>query len=139
MNDPPVVTMTAAALVFTEGNGAAAVDPGLTVTDADSANLAAPTVAITANFVTGEDASASPTQNGITGSFNADDRRADPDGHAPRWPTTRPPCARSPTPTPARNPSTATRSVRVVATDGIDDLQHGARGITVTAVNNPPW
>jgi hypothetical protein len=36
VNDAPVVTMTASALAFTEGNGATAVDAGLTVTDADS-------------------------------------------------------------------------------------------------------
>jgi hypothetical protein len=70
VNDAPVVTMTASALAFTEGNGATAVDAGLTVTDADSANLASATVAITANFVTGEDCWLR-RQNGITGSFNA--------------------------------------------------------------------
>src|SRR4029434_2993503 len=71
VNDPPVVTMTASALAFTEGGGAPAVDTGLTVTDADSANLASATVSITANFVSGEDVLGFTTQNGISGSFNA--------------------------------------------------------------------
>ena len=67
------------ALAFTEGNSATAIDTGLTVTDADSANLASATVASPANFVTGEDVLGFTTQNGITGSFNAHDRRADAD------------------------------------------------------------
>jgi len=48
VNDPPVVTMTAAALAFTEGNSASAIDTGLTVSDADSANLSSATLAISA-------------------------------------------------------------------------------------------
>src|SRR4029077_10026011 len=71
LNNPPVVTMTVAALAFTEGNSATVVDTGLTVTDADSINLASATVAITANFVAGEDVLGFTTQNGIAGSFNA--------------------------------------------------------------------
>ena len=47
VNNPPVVTMTARALAFTEGNSATAIDAGLTVTDTDSANLASATVSIT--------------------------------------------------------------------------------------------
>src|SRR5260370_1144114 len=62
--------MTASALAFTEGSSATVVDAGLTVTDADSPTLASATVAITANFVTGEDVLAFTNQNGITGSFN---------------------------------------------------------------------
>ena len=37
VNDAPVVAMTASALAYTEGKSATAIDAGLTVTDADSA------------------------------------------------------------------------------------------------------
>ena len=71
--------MTAAALAFTEGNSATAVDTGLTVTDADSANLASATVAITGNFVTGEDVLGFTNAERHHGQLQRDDRRADAD------------------------------------------------------------
>src|SRR5260221_507804 len=71
VNNPPVVAMTGSALAFTEGNSATIVDAGLTVTDADSTNLASATISITGNFVTGEDVLGFTTQDGIAGSFNA--------------------------------------------------------------------
>jgi hypothetical protein len=51
VNDAPVVTLTGAALAYTENDGAVAVDPGLTLTDADSANLTGATVRIFSGFV----------------------------------------------------------------------------------------
>src|SRR6185295_4155901 len=45
-NATPVVTTTAGNLAYTENAGAVAIDPGLTVTDADNANLTGATVAI---------------------------------------------------------------------------------------------
>src|SRR6185503_16333006 len=46
----PVVTTSGGNLSYTENQAATAIDPGLTVTDSDSANLTGATVAITANF-----------------------------------------------------------------------------------------
>ena len=46
-NTAPVVTTTAGATAFTEDGGPVVVDAGVTVTDADSANLASATVTIT--------------------------------------------------------------------------------------------
>ncbi len=45
--DAPVVTTTGGTTAFTEDGGAVVVDSGVTVTDADSANLASATVTIT--------------------------------------------------------------------------------------------
>jgi hypothetical protein len=60
------------------GNTAAAlIDAAITVTDSDSAKFASATIAITSGYVAGEDVLTFVNQNGITGSFNARDRRAD--------------------------------------------------------------
>ena len=129
--------MTAAALAFTEGNSATVVDAGLTVTDADSANLASAAVSIAANFVTGEDVLGFTTQNGITGSFNATTGVLTLTGSATvaHYET----ALRSVTYANAStNPSMAARTVSVVVNDGTANSNTATRAITVAAVNNPP-
>lgn len=71
VNDAPVLTTTAAALAYPEGAGPVAADPGLTVTDADSAQLAGATVQITADHNAAQDTLAFTNQLGISGSYDA--------------------------------------------------------------------
>src|SRR5260221_143881 len=137
VNNPPVVAMTGSALAFTEGNSATVVDAGLTVTDADSPTLASATLAITANFVTGEDVLGFTTQNGIAGSFNGDSGVLALTGSATV--ANYQIALRSVTYANAStNPSTAARTVSVVANDGTANSNTATRAITVAAVNNPP-
>jgi hypothetical protein len=68
-NTPPVVTAGAVA-AYTEGGAAAALDPGLTVTDADSATLVGATVSITGGFLAGDALNFTNTAN-IIGGFDA--------------------------------------------------------------------
>jgi hypothetical protein len=70
-NAPPVITTTGTALAYSEGDGAVVIDSGITVTDADNANLTSATVAITANYSSGQDVLAFADQLGITGSWNS--------------------------------------------------------------------
>ena len=70
VNDAPVV-VAGHSLNYTENQAATAIDPALTVSDVDSANLASATVQITGNYATGQDVLGFTNQNGITGSFNA--------------------------------------------------------------------
>src|SRR5260221_447179 len=129
--------MTGSALAFTEGNSATVVDAGLTVTDADSTNLASATISITANFVTGEDVLGFTTQNGIAGSFNGDSGVLALTGSATV--ANYQIALRSVTYANAStNPSTAARTVSVVANDGTANSNTATRAITVAAVNNPP-
>jgi VCBS repeat-containing protein len=67
---PPKLTTTAGATAYTEGAAAVAVDAGLTVTDPDSANVAAATVRISAGFQAGDQLDFA-AQNGIAGSYDA--------------------------------------------------------------------
>ncbi|MFK4723649.1 VCBS repeat-containing protein [Bradyrhizobium niftali] len=70
VNDAPVV-VAGHTLNYTENQAATAIDPALTVSDVDSANLSSATVQITGNYVNGQDVLGFTNQNGITGSFNA--------------------------------------------------------------------
>ncbi|MCK1293045.1 VCBS domain-containing protein [Bradyrhizobium sp. 30] len=69
-NDTPVA-VAGHTLNYTENQAATAIDPALTVSDVDSANLASATVQITGNYVNSQDVLGFTNQNGITGSFNA--------------------------------------------------------------------
>ncbi|MBT8443487.1 MAG: hypothetical protein KJO13_02005, partial [Gammaproteobacteria bacterium] len=71
LNDAPVVTTTGTSLSYTENDGAVVVDAGLTVTDADNANLTGATVRINSGFVSAEDSLNFVDQLGITGSYDA--------------------------------------------------------------------
>lgn len=57
-------------LNYTENQGAVAIDPALTVTDANSATLTGATVQITTNYVQGEDILAFANTPSITATFN---------------------------------------------------------------------
>ncbi|MCK1272807.1 VCBS domain-containing protein [Bradyrhizobium sp. 84] len=69
-NDAPV-GVAGHTLNYTENHAATAIDPALTVSDVDNANLVSATVQITGNYVNGQDVLGFTNQNGITGSFNA--------------------------------------------------------------------
>src|SRR5262249_5233020 len=69
VNDAPSVT-AGHSLNYTENQAATAIDPLITVTDADNANLASATVQITGNYVDGQDILGFADQNGIHGTFD---------------------------------------------------------------------
>ncbi|MBS0246862.1 MAG: VCBS repeat-containing protein [Proteobacteria bacterium] len=72
VNDAPVVTHTdGTSLAYTENGAAAAIDGTLFLSDVDSTTLAGATVTISGHFHAGEDVLGFVTQNGITGSFDA--------------------------------------------------------------------
>jgi hypothetical protein len=136
VNDAPVVTTTAGSLAYTENDLPTAIDPGLTVTDADNANLTGATVAITGNFATGQDVLGFTNQLGITGNYNAGTGVLTLTGTTTvaNYQT----ALRSVTyQNTSDNPSTAPRTVTFTANDGTD-TGSATRGITITAVNDPP-
>ncbi|MDB9378214.1 DUF4347 domain-containing protein, partial [Nodularia sphaerocarpa] len=69
ITEPPVVTTTSTALSYIE-NATTIIDPAITVSDVDSANLASATVRITSGFVSAQDILSFTNQNGITGNYN---------------------------------------------------------------------
>jgi hypothetical protein len=137
VNDAPVVATTGSALAYTENGAATAVDPGLTVGDADSTHLAGATVTISAGFASSEDTLAFTNQNGISGSWNPGTGVLTLAGSA----------------TVAQyqaalrsivyvnssdNPSTTTRTVSFVVDDGSANSTAATRNIGITATNDAP-
>lgn len=71
VNDPPVVAVNSGALSYTPSNGAVVLLPSLTVSDADSANLASASVQITFNYQRGNDVLTFKNTTKIIGVFDA--------------------------------------------------------------------
>lgn len=69
-NAAPTVTTSAGATPYTEGAAAVAVDPGLTVADPDSANLASAQVRLAGGFQPGDEL-VFTSQSGISGTYSA--------------------------------------------------------------------
>ena len=137
VNDAPVVATTGSALAYTENQAAIAIDPALTVSDADDANLSSATVSISANFVTGQDVLAFADQPGITGSWSAGTGVLSLTGVASvaDYQT----ALRSITYLNTSDaPGIVARTVAFIVNDGAANSNTATRSIGVTAVNDAP-
>jgi CSLREA domain-containing protein len=134
-NATPVVTTTAGNLAYTENAGAVAIDPGLTVTDSDNANLTGATVSITAGFVSADDTLAFVNQLGITGSYNSGTGVLTLTGTTTvaNYQT----ALRTVTYANSSDNPSASRTITFGASDGIS-TGTATRGISITAVNDAP-
>jgi len=134
-NDAPVVTTTAGNLAYTENDPPTAIDPGVTVTDIDSANLVGGTVAITSGFIAAQDTLAFTNQLGINGSYNSGTGVLTLTGttSVANYQT----ALRSVTYQNSSDNPTASRTVSFVADDG-NSTGSNTRGIAITAVNDAP-
>jgi large repetitive protein len=132
----PVVT-AGHTLNYTENQAATAIDPAVTVTDSDNANLAHATVQITGNYVNGEDVLGFTNQNGITGSFNAATGTMTLTGSSSvaNYQTALESVTYFDN---SDNPSGAPRTVTIIANDGTLDSAAVTDTINVTPVNDAP-
>ena len=71
VNSAPVLTTSSGTVAYSKGDPAVAIDPGLTVSDIDSANLAGATIQITGNYENGEDVLSFTNTATITGTWDA--------------------------------------------------------------------
>jgi large repetitive protein len=133
---PPVVT-AGHTLNYTENQAATAIDPALTVTDSDSANLASATVQITGGYVNGEDVLGFTNQNGISGSFVAATGTLTLTGSSSvaNYQTA---LASVTYVDNSDNPSGAPRTVTFIANDGAANSTPVTDTINVTPVNDAP-
>ena len=137
VNDAPVVATTGTNLAYTENAAATAIDPVLTVSDVDSANLTGATVTISANYANGQDVLAFTNQLGITGTWNAGTGVLTLSGAASvaDYQT----ALRSVTyVNSSDDPSALSRTISIVVDDGGLPSLAATRGITVSAVNDAP-
>ncbi|NJR38003.1 MAG: hypothetical protein HC781_03070 [Leptolyngbyaceae cyanobacterium CSU_1_4] len=136
VNNVPVVISAAGVLAYAENAGAVAIDPGISVSDADSATLNSATLALN-GYVLGQDILSFTTQNGISGTFDAATGVLQLTGSSTV--ANYQAALRSVTYTnSSNNPSTALRTVRIVVNDGIGTSTPADRSIQVSVVNTPP-
>jgi hypothetical protein len=132
----PVVT-AGHSFTYTEGQAAAPFDTALTVTDADSPDLAHVTVHITAGYINGEDVLGFTDTAAITHSFDAATGTLTLTGSA--TPAQYQAALQSVTYVDtSQNPSTLDRTVTIVANDGTVDSTPVTDTIHVLSVDNPP-
>ncbi|MDX6681437.1 MAG: hypothetical protein QOG94_1476, partial [Solirubrobacteraceae bacterium] len=138
VNDPPAVATSVAALTYNENAGAVAIDPGLTVTDPDAAQLTGATVTIQApNFVTLQDTLGFVNQSGISGLFNAATGVLSLTGSATV--AAYQAALRSVTYTNAsETPSTLARTIAFQVDDGVATSNVATRTVTVVAADDAP-
>jgi hypothetical protein len=138
VNDVPAVATTAAGLAYNENAGAVAIDPGVTVTDPDAAQLAGATVTIGApNFVTLQDTLGFVNQSGISGFFNGATGVLSLTGNATvaAYQT----ALRSVTYSNSSDaPSPLSRTIAFEVNDGVAASNVATRAITITAADDPP-
>ncbi|TKB06039.1 tandem-95 repeat protein, partial [Desulforhopalus sp. IMCC35007] len=137
VNDTPEITPTGTTLLYTENDGATAIDPGLSLSDPDSTNLSGATVQITGNFVSAEDVLGFMNQLGITGSYDSGTGILTLAGTATvsNYET----ALRSVTYwNMSQDPDTSVRTISFAANDGINTGVAATRDITVTSVNDTP-
>ena len=136
VNDAPVVT-AGNTLTYTESQGATAVSPALTVTDADSTNLTGATVQITGGYLSSEDVLSMATAGAISATFNSGTGTLTLTGsdtvanyqaalRTVKYDNI------------SESPSTISRTVTWIATDGTDSSSPVTSSITVVSVNDAP-
>jgi hypothetical protein len=138
VNDAPVVTTTGGALSHVEGDGPEAIDPGVTVADVDSPDLAGATVQLTGNYASGQDVLAAVAPLfGVTASYDASTGTLTLSGattlanyqailRAVTYENT------------SQAPSIATRTVTYKADDGAAQSAAATKDIAVTGVDDAP-
>ena len=132
----PVVTTSAGTTAHTQGTPVI-VDGGITVTDADNANLSSATISITGNFQSAEDVLQFTNQNGITGSYNSATGVLSLSGSSTvaNYQTALRSISYNNT---AIIPNTSNRTISFTTNDGAVNSNTATKIITVTALNGAP-
>jgi large repetitive protein len=141
INDAPVVT-AGGTLAYTENDAAAAIKPGLTVTDVEGDQITGATVSITSNYAGAEDVLSFTASGGITGSYSAGTLTLSGTASTAAYQTVLDSVTYQNT---SENPATAARTVTFSVTDdnssgATNGVQVGSATTTVTvaSVNDAP-
>ncbi|MBK6744802.1 MAG: cadherin domain-containing protein [Hydrogenophilales bacterium] len=133
----PVVTTSGGSANVNENDPPEAIDPALTVSDADSTNLAGATVRITTNHANGEDVLAFTDQLGISGSWDAGTGTLTLSGSASvaAYQTALRSVSYQNT---SEDPGILVRTVEFIVSDGVLDSAPATRQVQVVSVNDAP-
>lgn len=137
VNDAPALTTSGGSSSYTENGSGTDIDPAITVTDIDSANLAGATIQITGNLHNAEDMIAFTNQNGISGSFNSATGLMTLSGVSSRanYQTALQSTKYYNT---SDNPNTSQRTFTFIVTDGALSSTGVTKTMNITAVNDAP-
>ena len=137
VNDAPVITATAPAVTFTEGDPDRPVITGITITDPDNILMQSASVTVSMNYISGEDVLNFTTLSGISGSFDAATGVLSFTGNATLadYQTIIESVTYA---NMSENPSAAPREITIVLNDGTDGSNAEVSTITVVPVNDPP-
>ncbi len=136
VNDAPLLTTRGGALAYTENQSALAIDPALTITDIDNADLTSASVRIVGGLQSAQDVLGFVDQAGISGSYNAATGILSLSGPASlaAWQA----ALQSVTYyNSSDDPSTIDRLIDFQVSDGMSSAS-ATRTITVAAVNDAP-
>ncbi|MDX1930867.1 MAG: VCBS domain-containing protein [Pirellulaceae bacterium] len=137
-NDAPVhASIEGSALNYNENAGAVAISSTIAITDVDNANIESAAVAITGNYVNGQDVLGFTNQNGITGSWNATTGELTLTGSATVAQYQAALRSISYTNS-SETPSTLTRTVSFTVNDGTANSNTQTRDINVASINDAP-
>lgn len=133
----PPVLVAGGTLAYTENDPPTAIDPALTVTDADSANLVSATVQITGNYQNGEDVLSFANTANITGVFTPATGTLALNGldTVAAWQAALQSVAYENS---SEDPDPSDRTVTWIASDGVESSAAATSTIEVTAVNDAP-
>jgi gliding motility-associated-like protein len=136
-NARPQVSSSSGLLIYTENDPATQLNPPIIISDADDAELDGAVIAFTMNLAAAEDALIFQDQNGITGTYQAGTGVLTLTGTATvadyqaairsvRYRNN------------SEAPSTATRTISITVTDGLDTNIPFLTNVQVVSVNDPP-
>ena len=135
-NSPPQVVTSAGLVAYAENGAAVAIDPGVAVSDPDSALLTGATVTLV-NYLASEDVLSFTNQAGITGSFTAATGILTLTGSASvaAYQTALRSIAYS---NASENPNITPRTLRFAVTDGTAISNPVTRSIQISSTNDAP-
>jgi hypothetical protein len=134
VNPSPVLTASGGTTAATE-NVPIVVDSGITVTDADTANMVSGTVTVGTGYTAGQDVLAFTNQNGITGTWTAPTMTLTGSATKANWQTALQSITYNNT---SNAPNTSNRTINFVVNDGTTNSNTAAKTVSITAVNDPP-
>lgn len=137
LNQPPLLNGGSSILTYNENDPPLRINGGLTITDPDDTEIESAIVAISNNYLSGQDVLTFTPVTGVSGTFNPGTGTIIFTGTATLtlYQTLLRSVHYSNT---SENPNTAQRTVTMVVNDGLDDSNIFSRLINVVSVNDPP-
>ena len=136
-NQAPVLNAGSTILVYNENDPPLRINGALTITDPDDIDIESATVAISGNYISGQDILTFTSVPGVSGAFNAGSGTISFSGTATliQYQTLLRSVHYNNT---SENPNTAQRTITMIVNDGLDNSNVITRFINVNTINDAP-